>query len=101
MNSPPFLPSKLKDQTGRVAPERICLLVLGMHRSGTSAVTRVLSIAGAKLPASLMGPGRGNEVGHWESDALATYNDELLSQLGSRWGDWRSLEVARDRKSVV
>ena len=84
MNSPPFLPSKLKDQTGRVVSDRICLLVLGMHRSGTSAVTRVLSIAGAKLPASLMGPGRGNEVGHWESDALATYNDELLAQLGIR-----------------
>ena len=95
MNSPPFLPSKLKDQTGRVVSDRICLLVLGMHRSGTSAVTRVLSIAGAKLPASLMGPGRGNEVGHWESDALATYNDDLLAQLGSRWGDWRSLEIAR------
>ena len=34
---------------------RQCLLVLGMHRSGTSVITQILSIAGAKLPADLLG----------------------------------------------
>ena len=65
MNSPPFLKAKVEDQATRVASGRTCLFVLGMHRSGTSALTRVLSIAGAKLPASLMDAGKGNNGGHW------------------------------------
>ena len=69
--------------------------MLGMHRSGTSAMTRVLSIAGARMPASLMGPGEGNEAGHWESSALLAYHDRLLETLGSDWRDWRALEIGR------
>ena len=38
------------------------LLVLGMHRSGTSAVTGVLSLAGARLGASLMAGIEGNNA---------------------------------------
>jgi hypothetical protein len=66
-----------------------------MHRSGTSALTRVLSIAGAKLPATLLGGSKGNEAGHWESAAIAAYNDQLLSQLGTRWWDWRPVDVGQ------
>ena len=84
MNSPSFLKAKVEDQATRVASGRTCLLVLGMHRSGTSALTRVLSIAGAKLPGSLMGVYKGNEVGHWESNSLVQYLDQLLEELGSR-----------------
>ncbi len=65
MNSPPFLKAKVEDQVSRVVSGRPCLLVLGIHRSGTSALTWVLSIASAKLPASLMGPGKANNGGHW------------------------------------
>ena len=32
------------------ATDRTAYLVLGMHRSGTSAVTQVLALAGASLP---------------------------------------------------
>jgi len=73
---------------------RQCILVLGMHRSGTSAVTRVLSLLGAALPKNLMGAGPGNETGHWEPARLAMYNDSLLAELGSSWDDWRPLDLA-------
>ena len=45
------------------AKSRRALLVLGMHRSGTSALARVLSLRGASLPATLMAPNRGNPSG--------------------------------------
>jgi hypothetical protein len=54
------------------AGPRVCLLVLGVHRSGTSAVTRVLSILGAALPRTLLGAGPSNESGHWESEKLGS-----------------------------
>ena len=77
------------------ADRRTCLLVLGAHRSGTSALTRVLNIAGAELPANLIGASPGNESGHWESTKLVDYHDTLLRELDSDWSDWRSLELSR------
>ena len=74
---------------------RVCLLVLGMHRSGTSALTRLLNIAGAKLPARMMGAAAGNELGHWEPQALADYNDALLADVSSAWHDWTQHSVER------
>ncbi len=72
----------------------VCLVVLGMHRSGTSALTRVLNIAGAALPTMLIGASKGNEIGHWESDALVRYHDVMLKGLGSSWHDWQSLDLS-------
>ncbi len=76
-----------------VKSKRTCLLVLGMHRSGTSALTRVLSIMGAALPKMLMGINKGNDTGHWEPQALVNYHDKMLAELGSNWDDWRPLEL--------
>ena len=64
------------------------ILVLGMHRSGTSAATRVLNLLGCALPADLIGAGDGNELGHWESITAVTLNDEILGSAGSSWEDW-------------
>lgn len=65
------------------------LLVLGMHRSGTSALARVFSLLGAKLPRNLVGANPTNEAGHWESLDLMLSHDELLATAGSQWDDWR------------
>lgn len=69
-------------------PGRTCVLILGMHRSGTSAVTRVLSLLGADLPKTLMSPQDANAAGYWESPAIMAINDDLLAKAGSRWDDW-------------
>lgn len=74
-------------------PRRVCLLVLGMHRSGTSAMARVIGLLGADLPKTLLGPTPGNERGHWEPAPLIAQHDRLLDQLGSRWDDWRKLDL--------
>jgi GT2 family glycosyltransferase len=64
-----------------------------MHRSGTSALTRVVSLLGAQLPRTLLSPSADNERGYWESAPLVARHDRLLGQLGSRWDDWRSLDL--------
>lgn len=67
---------------------RDALLVLGMHRSGTSALTRVLGLLGAELPEHLMQPQpNSNETGFWEPVEIVDTHDELLRSVGSSWDD--------------
>ena len=65
------------------------ILVAGMHRSGTSALTRVFSLLGADLPKRLA-PAlpNNNETGFWESVDLMVEHDALLASAGSFWSDW-------------
>jgi hypothetical protein len=76
------------------SPERRCILVLGMHRSGTSALARVLGIMGGGLPKTLMDAGEDNQAGFWESEPVRRLNDELLAAAGSSWMDWRAFDNA-------
>lgn len=68
--------------TGRKA-----LLVLGMHRAGTSALARVLSLRGASLPERVMPPNHGNESGYWEPEAVVDLNERILDFFGVSWDD--------------
>lgn len=66
---------------------RKALVVLGMHRSGTSALARVLSLRGADLPAHLMSANQGNKSGYWEPAPVVALNDEMLDYFGTAWDD--------------
>ena len=68
--------------------QRKAILVLGMHRSGTSAFTRMLNLLGCDLPQALMEGWEGNLKGHWESNAIRALNDDILASAGSEWDDW-------------
>lgn len=63
--------------------QRTALFVLGMHRSGTSALTRVLNLSGATLPLDLYPAGIGNERGHWEPAGAVELNDAILAAAGT------------------
>lgn len=80
-------------QPSKATKDRTCILVLGMHRSGTSALTRVLSLLGAALPQNILGAGEGNETGHWEPERLVHLHDQMLAEAGSSWDDWRRLNL--------
>ena len=67
---------------------RQALIVLGMHRSGTSAVSGVLAKLGAQAPKSLMPPTPANPRGYWESVALMGFHDRILESAGTDWSDW-------------
>jgi hypothetical protein len=63
------------------------VFVLGAHRSGTSAVARLINLLGVPLcrDGDLMPAGEGNPAGHWESRSLARRNEQLLHLLGAAW----------------
>lgn len=64
---------------------RRAILILGMHRSGTSALTRTVNLLGAATPQTLMGATSNNLRGHWESKPIVDLNDEILAACGHRW----------------
>lgn len=61
-------------------------VVLGMHRSGTSAITRGLQVLGVALGDRLMPQAPGNnEKGFWEDVDINRLNIDLLEYLGDDW----------------
>jgi len=87
----------VKDREGKKA-RKVAILVAGMHRSGTSALARTLSLLGCDLPKTLMPASGGNEAGYWESQAIANLNDELLE---SCWFGLGRLGSGQSRLALV
>jgi hypothetical protein len=69
------------------APKRTAYLVLGMHRSGTSALTQLLALAGASLPENVMAGDEHNAKGYFEPWKIAILNDGRLRAAGAAWDD--------------
>ncbi|RAU97851.1 sulfotransferase family protein [Mycobacterium colombiense] len=65
----------------------VVLFVLGPQRSGTSALTRVLSLCGGTLPAAMLGADANNPLGYWEPRAAISLNETILRRLGTNWYD--------------
>ncbi len=68
---------------------RDVVFIVGMGRSGTSALTRVLALCGASLPRRLLGANAGNPTGHWEPQDAIDVNFAFLESRGSSWYDPR------------
>lgn len=77
------------------------LFVLGMHRSGTSALTRVLNLLGMHLGDQLLGAREGNAAGHWEPIPVIELNERLLAALGRTWDDPREMGPGWLQNSAV
>lgn len=72
--------------------ERTLIIVLGMHRSGTSVLTRVLNLLGADVGTGLLQGQPGiNARGFWEHKELIAINENLLSVLERTWYDFQPL----------
>lgn len=67
--------------------QRSAYLVLGMHRSGTSATAQLLALAGAELPDNVMPGDEHNAKGYFEPWKIAIFNDQRLRAGGSAWDD--------------
>jgi hypothetical protein len=65
------------------------IVVLGMHRSGTSAVTSVLEAMGAHAGApDELAPGDPfNPNGYWEHRGAVALDTEVLDSLSANWSD--------------
>lgn len=76
------------DDAAQNSLTRTALLVLGMHRGGTSLVGRSLHALGVALPQTLIGAAQSNSLGHYESHRVRQFNDRLLTACNSGWSDW-------------
>ncbi|MEI6337473.1 MAG: hypothetical protein WCQ57_02680 [Verrucomicrobiota bacterium] len=61
------------------------IIVLGMHRAGTSAITRSLQVLGARLGDQFCDPQEDNPKGFWEDKDLMDLNVEMFDSLGMAW----------------
>jgi hypothetical protein len=63
------------------------LCVTGMHRSGTSMVTRLLNVCGLDLgpERDLLPPAADNPAGFWENADFVRLDDALLRARGGSW----------------
>jgi hypothetical protein len=58
-----------------------------MHRSGTSALSGALGLAGVALPTHLMPADDANPRGYFESQRLYELHEELLAEMATSWSD--------------
>ncbi len=64
---------------------RKAILVIGMHRSGTSALTRGLDVLGVNLGNRLRSPRIENQKGFWEDLDFNAINTDVLQSVGIEW----------------
>lgn len=65
---------------------RRAIIVLGMHRSGTSALAGALGALGLALPKRLMPSNeKSNPKGHFEPNEIVAIHDRLLAAAGTHW----------------
>jgi hypothetical protein len=62
--------------------------ILGMHRSGTSALTRIVNLIGVDLGfqrSLAVEPAHDNAKGHWEHNEIALINETIIRRYGGSW----------------
>lgn len=80
------------------------ILIVGMHRSGTSALARVVNLMGAFIgnQAELVPPHPSiNPTGYWERVDIVVEQDRFLQRNGFGWGTLANFDldrIAEDRK---
>ena len=65
---------------------RPLVMVLGMHRSGTSLCANMLAGLGVDM-AEAANPSPDNPRGHWERPRINDLHDEIFAMHGIRWSD--------------
>ena len=82
------IPGELRHAKSYLAYRRhqpLTIVVLGMHRSGTSCITRIISLCGARVGQQLLGENASNPSGHWEHKYAISLNQKLLEYSGGAW----------------
>ena len=95
---------QLRSDFRRSAQGREIVIVLGMHRSGTSLLANILHLLGVDMIDQPTRASAKNETGFWERPDVVAIHDEILATLGvpvnspahavpfaSGW--WRSVEI--------
>lgn len=71
------------------------IVVIGMHRSGTSAVARALAALGVDLGNNFLDAQPENPTGYWEDRGIVDLNERVLQTLQLTWDDSAPIDAAR------
>lgn len=79
------------------------IIILGMHRSGTSVVTQISQCMGAYLGEEneLMPAARDNPDGYFENMEITCINDRILRACGREWYSLKIAEINQHSLSVI
>ncbi len=85
-----------------------CIVVMGMHRSGTSALMGVLHTLGVELGENCLNPAEDNPKGFFENKEIVDINEKILRSLNSSWdspfllpGEWWRQEHLEEYKDEI
>ncbi|MFT7685407.1 MAG: hypothetical protein ACI9FB_000750, partial [Candidatus Azotimanducaceae bacterium] len=73
------------NETLQHKPNQNAVIVLGMHRSGSSLLSGILHLLGANLGSTLIPPAEDNPKGFWENQLIVDFHDKLLLKLHRQW----------------
>ncbi|CAH1201519.1 hypothetical protein PAECIP111893_01641 [Paenibacillus plantiphilus] len=86
------------------------IIILGMHRSGTSLLAKTVRALGVCLGSEeqMIGPREDNPEGFWEHAEIVDIHEKLLASLSSSWDTteplpaewWQSEEAAASREQL-
>ncbi len=65
--------------------------IIGMHRSGTSVLSRCMKIFGAQLGDRIILPGPDNPKGYWEDEDILNLDIEMLTFLNTSWDSVKTI----------
>jgi hypothetical protein len=74
------------------------VLVVGMHRSGTSAVARGIAALGVYLGNDFLDAQPENPTGYWEDKGIVEIDERVLRTLDLRWDDVAPIAPADFRR---
>lgn len=74
-------------------PSARAMLILGMHRSGTSAFARGMQALGVYLGTNMLATRPDNPTGYWEDQNICELNEKLLAVFGLEWTDSSLIET--------
>jgi hypothetical protein len=78
-----------------------CVCVLGMHRSGTSALVRMLGLLGVEIGSDFCPAAPDNPTGFWELQSIVQTHDELFNALKTSFDDFWPLPPGWEMRPEV
>lgn len=73
------------------AEKRAGIIILGMHRGGTSLTASIFGQLGCSYGGQLVEADPDNPVGYWEHAEIVTVHDNFLALIRSTWDDPRRI----------
>jgi hypothetical protein len=82
-------------------PSSRAIVVLGMHRSGTSVLTCGLQAVGVYIGDNFLEPRPDNPTGYWEDKSIVQINSRILEGFGLQWESVSLIEESRWQEPVT